>query len=120
MRCKAASIATTSEPYDVLPPAACAATALAIGASFVSAAPLDLHDGDRVQPGWGTNHGTTGAGAFTASGVGVAGDSFLTFCLERTECASLNTPCYAQIDAATRKGGKVAPDAYSSGMPKRA
>lgn len=79
--------------------------ALLSAVSVAFAAPLDLHDGDQVKLGWAANHGTTGAGAFTATGVGVSGDSFLTFCLERTEYVSLNTPYYVQIDTAARNGG---------------
>jgi len=87
------------------------------GASSALAAPLTLVDGDKVKLDrvgalGGTSSSTfgtaTSAGAFRTVGDTVAaglGDSFLTFCLERTEYIGLGTAYYVDIDTAAKGGG---------------
>lgn len=73
------------------------------------AAPMDLADGDRVKlDRVGTYGGIGGGGEFRTVGVNVAaglGDSFETFCLERTESITLGTPYYVDINTEAKAGG---------------
>jgi len=95
-------------------------TALFGASSALAAPPLTLVDGnrvklDRVGALGGTSSSALGtatnAGAFRTVGASAGtvaagfGDSFLTFCLERTEYISLGTAYYVDIDTAAKGGG---------------
>ncbi|GEM_PF-668276 len=88
------------------------------GAQTVSAAALDLTDGDRIKLTREASNfgGGFGGGEFVATGVSVfngAGDSFLTFCLEYTEHISLNTNYYVKINTGAVNGGNSSAAAYA-------
>lgn len=90
-----------------------------VATQTASATPLTLIDGNKVKlDRVGTFGGTTNtlgaitnAGAFRTVGNSATtvaagfGNSFQTFCLERTETIALNTAYYVDIDTAAKNGG---------------
>ena len=100
-------------------------TAIAVAglcaAQGVTAAPLNLADGDRITLDWGSpsfGH-AFGGGEFVAKGVGALStkDSFLTFCVEFPEHISLSTAYYVKVNTGAVNGGYSNAPTYTGDTP---
>jgi len=79
-----------------------------LAAQAASAAPLVLNNGDTIKltkPGHPITFGTSNGGEFLLTGVSAAGDSFISFCLEKNETISLGTTYFVNVNTIALNGG---------------